>query len=157
MVVSKNRTILMASQEPPGLIVIWFPTLPSATDFCSAKTGVRFTLHKDNEKEKDRNAGQIIRADMLGREAGAVFIRQQQQPEIEIEMLENVDQSDWLAGWPGSSELSESSELVCYHHHHQSNGDRDSQDDSARTNQYKYILDKYNTSWFCNHRGLSAV
>ena len=36
---------------------------------------------------------------MLGREAGAVFIRQQQQPEIEIEMLENVDQSDWLAGW----------------------------------------------------------
>ena len=97
--VSKNRTILMASQEPPGLIVIWFPTLPSATDFCSAKTGVRFTLHKDNEEEKDRNAGQIIRADMLGREAGAVFIRQHQQPEIEIEMLENVDQSDWLAGW----------------------------------------------------------
>ena len=33
---------------------------------------------------------------MLGREAGAVFIRQQQQqPEIEIEMLENVDQSGW--------------------------------------------------------------
>ena len=50
-----------------------------------------------------------------------------------------------LTPWLGSSELSESSELVCYHHHHQSNGDRDSQDGGARTNQYKYILDKYNT------------
>ena len=54
-----------------------YPTLPPATDFFSAKTGVRFTLHKDNEKEKDRNAGQIIRADMPGREAQVVFIKQQ--------------------------------------------------------------------------------
>ena len=77
---------------------------------------------------------------MPGREAQVVFV-QHQQPEIENrnvrEMLTRVG-----GGWLGSSELSESSELVCYHHHHQSNGDRDSQDDSARTNQYKNISDK---------------
>ena len=82
---------------------------------------------------------------MPGREAQVVFV-QQQQPEIENrnvrEMLTRVGGGDWGGGWLGSSELSESSELVCYHHHHQSNGDRDSQDDSARTNQYKNISDK---------------
>ena len=40
------------------------------------KVRVRFTLHKDNEEEeKQRNAGQIIRPDMPGREAPVVFIR----------------------------------------------------------------------------------
>ena len=69
---------------------------------------------------------------MPGREARDVFVKHQM--EIEIEKLQNVDQSGQRVRL-GSSELSESSELVCYHHHHQSNGDRDSQDDSERTNQ----------------------